>query len=59
MAQVNLEIVLYQNPKRISIPNGGGKCRAIWKAQSLRSFPFQIVFVSTEGWRRYDFIIVA
>lgn len=36
----------------------GGKCRAIWKAQSLRSFPFQIVFISTEGWRRYDFIIV-
>ena len=36
----------------------GGKCRAIWKAQSLRSFPFQIAFVSTEGWRSDDFIIV-
>ena len=36
----------------------GGKRRAIWKAQSLRSFPFQIAFVSTEGWRSDDFIIV-
>ena len=36
----------------------GGKRRAIWKAQSLRSFPFQIAFDSTEGLRRHDFIIV-
>lgn len=37
---------------------GGGKRRTIWEAQSLRSFPFQIVFASIEGLRRYDFIIV-
>ena len=36
----------------------GGKRRAIWKAQSLRSFPFQIAFSAPEGLRSVDFIIV-
>ena len=35
-----------------------GSRRAMWKAQSLRSFPFQIAFASTEGLRSDDFIIV-